>query len=256
MRVWVLAALELIVAFAVARLILAAGRPAMTEHHHLPAIAWGWLDYAWIGLGGVAAGCWLLQRKTAAAVAAAAAIAVFAVSPAIRVLSSGSHLIAMVGLELVTVVFPLLVLAASPRVQARPGAQTWSRGWTAFGVVAALLYAGLLVVIHLPAVHDRGAGLGAAPLWVAFAALAVGVAYWFGVLGTAGRVPAAIRRRLLLSAQELAAFIGLVSLFGGWGAMAHTTPLGISAAWDQRLGGLVMMATCAAVTIPLLRRIK
>jgi hypothetical protein len=55
---------------------------------------------------------------------------------------------------------------------------------------------------------------------------------------------------MLFGAQELAAFIGLLSLFGAWGAMAHTS------AWDQRLGGLVMMATCAAVAVPLGRKIR
>jgi len=47
----------------------------------------------------------------------------------------------------------------------------------------------------------------------------------------------------------------LLSLFGAWGAMAHSSPLGISMVWDQRLGGVFMMATCAAVTIPIASRI-
>jgi hypothetical protein len=33
-------------------------------------------------------------------------------------------------------------------------------------------------------------------------------------------------------------------------------PLGISAAWDQRLGGVVMMATCAAVAIPIAHSLR
>jgi hypothetical protein len=82
----------------------------------------------------------------------------------------------------------------------------------------------------------------AAPLWAALVALALGVAYWCGVLCTADRITTRARRMLLLGAQEVAALIGLLSLFG--------------ATWDQRLGGLLMMATCAAVTVPLARNIS
>jgi hypothetical protein len=78
----------------------------------------------------------------------------------------------------------------------------------------------------------------------------------FAVLRTGARVPVRIRRAVLLGAPEVAAFIGLLSWFGAWGAMGQTSPLGISSAWDQRLGGLFMIATCAAVAIPLLRRLN
>ena len=124
-----------------------------------------------------------------------------------------------------------------------------------FTVVAALLYSVLLIVIHLPAVHSRSAELDSVPLWVVALALAIGMAYWPAVLRTVGRVPTQIRRAALFGAQEVAAFIGLLSLFGAWGAMAHSSPLGISMVWDQRLGGVFMMATCAAVTIPIASRI-
>lgn len=72
---------------------------------------------------------------------------------------------------------------------------------------------------------------------------------------TCGLWTITIRRAALFGAQEVAAFIGLLSLFGAWGAMAHTSPVGISMVWDQRLGGVFMMATCAAVTIPIASRI-
>jgi hypothetical protein len=75
------------------------------------------------------------------------------------------------------------------------------------------------------------------------------VAYWFAVLCTADRMTTKVRRVLLFGAQEVAAFIGLLSLLGARGAMDHTST------WDQRLGGLFMMAACAAVTIPPARKI-
>jgi hypothetical protein len=260
-RTWLLAAVELAAAIVVARLIgWTAQTPAtapvgghgmsgMAGMAATPTARWGWMEYTAIGVVAAALAWWLLLRQSAAAGAA-----VLAASPALRVLATQSHLIAMVELELVLVIVPLLVLAAAkPRGQ-RLSARR-SRNWTMFTVVAALLYSGLLIVIHLPAVHSRSAELDAVPLWVVALALAIGMAYWPAVLRTAGRVPTRIRRAALFGAQEVAAFIGLLSLFGAWGAMAHSSPLGISMAWDQRLGGVFMMATCAAVTIPIARRI-
>jgi hypothetical protein len=265
-RTWLLAAVELAAAILVARLIgWTAHNPAsapvgdhgmsgMPGMPAAPAAHWGWMEYTAIGVAAAALACWLLLRQPLAAVPAATGAAVLAASPAVRVLATQSHLIAMVELELVLVIVPLLVLvAANPRAE-RLSARG-SRTSTVFTVVAALLYSALLIVIHLPAVHSRGAELDAVPLWVVALALAIGMAYWPAVLRTAGRVPTQIRRAALFGAQEVAAFIGLLSLFGAWGAMAHSSPLGISMVWDQRLGGVFMMATCAAVTIPIARRI-
>jgi hypothetical protein len=268
-RTWLLAALELIAALAVARLVVWTDRaPAPGHHGHgmagmpgtagssAPSVHWSWLEYTSIGVAVGASAWWLLRRQAIAAMVAAAAAAVVAASPAVRELAAQSHLIAMVALELLMVVVPLLVLTVSPRPGDGPAARGWGGGWTLFASGAALFYSALLIVIHMPAVHQRGTELGSAPLWVALVALVIGVGYWFGVLRTAGRVPTKTRRWLLLGAQEVAAFIGLLSLFGAWSAMAHDSPLRISPAWDQRFGGLFMMATCAAVAIPIARRIK
>jgi Cytochrome c oxidase caa3 assembly factor (Caa3_CtaG) len=265
-RTWLLAAVELAAAILVARLIgwIAqnpasapvgdhgmSGMPGMAA---APAAHWGWMEYTAIGVAAAALAWWLLLRQPVAAVPAAAGAAVLAASPAVRALATRSHLIAMVELELVLVIVPLLVLAAAnPRGERLSALR--SRNWTMFTVVAALLYSALLIVIHLPAVHSRSAKLDSVPLWVVALALAIGMAYWPAVLRTVGRVPTQIRRAALFGAQEVAAFIGLLSLFGAWGAMAHSSPLGISMVWDQRLGGVVMMATCAAVTIPIASRI-
>jgi len=265
-RTWLLAAVELAAAILVARLIgWTAQTPAtapvgdhgmsgMAGMAAAPTARWGWMEYTAIGVAAAALAWWLLLRQSVAAAPAAAGAAVLAASPAVRVLANQSHLIAMVELELVLVIVPLLVLAAANPRGERLSARR-SRNWTMFTVVAALLYSVLLIVIHLPAVHSRSAELDSVPLWVVALALAIGMAYWPAVLRTVGRVPTQIRRAALFGAQEVAAFIGLLSLFGAWGAMAHSSPLGISMVWDQRLGGVFMMATCAAVTIPIASRI-
>jgi hypothetical protein len=268
-RTWLLTALELIAALTAARLIVWADRAPVTGHDEhgmaeMPgtpesvaaAIPWSWVEYASLSVAVVALGWWLLRRQATAAIVAAGAVAVFAASPAVRGLASHSHLVAMVALELLIVACPLLILTAWPRLSDSPPARRWAGGWTIFAVAGALLYAALLIVIHIPAVHRRGAEAGSVPPWVALVVLAIGLAYWFSVIRTADRVPTKTRRSLLIGAQEIAAFIGLLSLFGAWAVMTHTMPLGISAAWDQRLGGLFMMATCAAVAVPLLRTIR
>ena len=149
----------------------------------------------------------------------------------------------MVALELLVVACPLLILAAWPRPTDSPPVRRWAGSWTIFAVAAALLYAALLlIVVHIPAVHRRGTETGSAPLWLAAGAGHRGrrLVRRFSHCG-----PGTDERPALVDvrAQEIGAFIGLLSLFGAWGAMTHTTPSGFSAAWDQRLGGLVMMAT-------------
>jgi hypothetical protein len=265
---WALAVVELIAAAMVARLIFFSDRTAKSGHHDegmpgmsaagQPAVLaahWGALEYTALVASAAALIWWLLRRRPAPALVAALAVTVLTASPALRVLATQSHLIAMVTLELLLVVVPLLLLSARPAVPDTRVAG-WGGGATVLAVGAAVLYSALLIVVHLPAVHRRGAELGAAPLWLTFAALMIGIGYWFGVLRTAGRVPVRVRRAVLIGAQEVAAFIGLLSLFGAWGAMDHDSPLGLSAAWDQRLGGVFMLATCAAVAIPMVQRIK
>ncbi|MDT5348926.1 MAG: hypothetical protein QOH91_2213 [Mycobacterium sp.] len=272
-RTWLLAAAELTVALIAARLILWTDHPPTACHHHhhhhpqgtagipkaaAPLIHWGWVEYISLGVAVAALGWWLqlmvatrfarlrracdrhYRRAASAAVTSAAAFAIFAASPAVRSLACQSHLVAMVVLELLLVACPLLLLRARPRPSVvRP---TRRVGWTIFACVAAVLYAALLIVIHLPAVHRRGAESGSAPLWLVLVALAIGVVYWFGVLCTPDRLTTRARRLMLVGTQEVAAFIGLLSLFG--------------TAWDQRLGGLFMIATCAAVAVPLAQNMR
>jgi hypothetical protein len=271
-RTWLLAGVELGAAILVARLMVwntqtaastsarGHGMSDMSDMSDMPGMAaapaahWGWLEYIAAAVAVAALAWWLLLKQPVAAVPAAAAAALLAASPMVRALATQSHLIAMVELELLLVVVPLLMLAAANR-RAENLPDRSSRNWTVLTVLAAVLYSAFLIVIHLPAVHSRSAELDSVPLWVVALALAIGTAYWPVVLRTAGRVPTKIRRAALFGAQEVAAFIGLLSLFGAWGTMAHTSPLGISMVWDQRLGGIFMMVTCAAVTIPIARRI-
>lgn len=252
-RTWIVAALELIFAVVLARVMVGAD-----QSHVMPGMAgppgpeprWTWPVLTAGAVVFAAAVSWFLRRQPVAAVVGAAAATLCAASQPVRVLAAQSHLIAMVVLEILLVLVPLAVVTLVPRTGAR------SAGWTWLVVASAVSYAGILIVIHLPAVHHHGAELGAVPPWTVLVPPLVGIAYWFGILRTGGAVPSRIRRAALLGAQEVAAFIGLLSLFGAWGAMAQRSPLGLPAVWDQRLGGLVMMATCAAVTIPLLQRLR
>jgi hypothetical protein len=266
-RTWLIAILELLAALVVARVIAGGSATPGLEHHGsnmagmagtteatTPIVEWGWLSQT---ASGVAVGgtiWWLFTRHRIAAATAAAGLSFVASSPAVRVLATQSHLIAMAALEVLMVIVPLLVVAA---VGERPSSRTRSKstGWTSYTVAAASLYAAFLIAVHVPVVHGRGAALGAVPLWVVFVALLVGTSYWFAVLRTAGLVPTGVRRTALFGAQEVAGFVGLLSLFGAWGSMAHGGPLAISTTWDQRLGGIFMMITCAAAVIPIARRL-
>jgi cytochrome c oxidase assembly factor CtaG len=249
----------LIAAITVARLIVATDHPEPAEHQHMPGMGgpvpvahWGWVEFTAIAVAVAALIWWLVSRRTIPAVLAGAALTVVAASGPVRIISTQSHLVAMVALEVLLVLAPLLILTAN-----RPSGSSRrpNIGWTVCAGTAGVAYAALLIVGHVPAVHRRAAEIGAAPLWIAIVALAIGICYWFAVLRTGARVPLAIRKAVLLGAQEVAAFIGLLSLFGAWGAMGYTSPLRISPAWDQRLGGLFMIATCVAVAIPLYRRL-
>jgi hypothetical protein len=264
-RTWLLAVLELVGAMILARVIIWSDPPAMQHGDHgmpmsgmagapVPAIHWTWPVYAAGAVAVVAAIWWWLRRQAVAAVACATAVTVCAASQPVRVLATQSHLISMVVLEALMVLVPLLALRVLPSpVGSSP---MRSRGWMALVVGSAVAYSALLIVIHIPAVHHTGLELGAAPLWLALLAPVIGIGYWFGVLRTAAVVPTRARRASLLGAQEVAAFVGLLSLFGAWGTAAHHSALGIPASWDQRLGGLVMIATCAAAAIPIARRLR
>src|SRR5258708_5588944 len=146
-KTWLLAALELIAALVVARLLVGPQHPPTPCHHHhhgmagmpkppVPLAHWGWFEVLSLGLAGAALGWWLLRREAGPAIVSAAALAVFAGSPAVRVLASHSHLIAMVSLELLMVACPLLLLRTRPRPSvARPAR---SSGWIVFAVAAAV----------------------------------------------------------------------------------------------------------------------
>jgi hypothetical protein len=257
-RTWIVAALELFGAVVLARVMVGADRsvgmgpmPGMSGAP-APDVHGSWPVYLACAVALAAAVWWFLRRQPVVALCGGVAAMTCALSQPVRVLAAQSHLIAMVELEVLMVVVPLVIVTVLPR----PSSQEASTSWSWLVVGSAVAYAGVLVVIHLPAVHQREALFGAVPLWTALITTLVGVAYWFGVLRTGGAVPSRTRRAALVGAQEVAAFIGLLSLFGAWGAIAHRSRLGIPAVWDQRLGGLVMMAACAGVTIPLAKALR
>lgn len=195
---------------------------------------------------------WLTTRARVPAVIAAAGLIEVCVSDEVRVMAIASHLVAMAALEGLLVAAPLLLVAALPR-RSRPAVSSL---WTAGVVVAVMLNSALLIALHLPAVHDRGMDLASVPLWLTGLALVIGLGYWAAILLTAGRVRSAVRRGALVIGQEVAAILGLAALIRPSPAMRHADPLGLSPVTDQRVGGLLMLITCAAVTLPLAKRLE
>jgi hypothetical protein len=266
MRTWVTSGLELIGALALARFLVWTGRPAGLHQEHgmapmpgmmdeaAPQPHWTWPVYTASVVAAVAFIWWLVRGQAVAALVGATAVTACASSHPVRVLATQSHLIAMIVLEVLLVLVPLSVLAMLPHAADTGPTGHQRGGWTLLAGAFALAYAVLLIAIHVPAVHHHGGTGDVVPLWPVIAGPLIGTGYWFGVLRTAAVLPLRTRRVSLIAVQEIAALVGLLSLFSAWGGAAHADPLGISAAWDQALGGLVMMTTCAVVAIPIARR--
>jgi hypothetical protein len=264
-----LAVAELAAAALVAKLILSNAHDSSTHGHahHMDEAPgavessylvphWTWIHTAVLVLTLTAVLWWWRSRNPVLALSTATGLAFLALSQPVRVVSMQSHLVAMFALEVVLVATPLLAISALPT---KPSARTHvfpSRTWTLAVWATSALYAGSVLVVHLPVVHQRAAEIGLVPIWTPAMLVLVGTAYWACILRSARFVARKVRRAALLISQELAAFVGLVAIFGGWPSMNHTRVLGISSAWDQRLGGILMMVTCAAVAIPVARRLS
>jgi hypothetical protein len=266
MRTWVTAGLEVVGALALARFLVWTGRPAgqHQEHGMAPMSGmmneaasqphWTWPVYTAAVVAAAAFIWWLVRGQAVAALVGASAVTVWALSHPVRMLATQSHLIAMIVLEVLLVLVPLSVLAVLPHAADTGPTGHRRASWTLIAGVSALAYAVLLIAIHAPAVHHHGGTGDVVPLWLVIAGPLIGTGYWFGVLRTAAVLPLRTRRVSLIAVQEIAALVGLLSLFSAWGRAGPAGPLGVSGAWDQALGGLVMMVTCAVVAIPIARR--
>jgi hypothetical protein len=265
-RVWFIATLEIIGAIVVARLILStSSQPSTAHHEHMTGMRHGlisqphWYTYHFgiLLLVVLALGVWLVTRSAIPALVVVGGIVMLVASEPARAMAAQSHLLAMVALELTLVAVPIFLWSAWPRFRARHHQHTQrSRAWDFAAIGTAAMYAALLIAIHVPAIHHRVTGTGATPVWLVVAVLVIGLLYWPTILAPCSGTSVRVRRAALIGAQEVAAFVGLLSLFGAWGSMASTTPLGLSMAWDQRLGGIFMLTTCAAVTLPIERRLR
>lgn len=261
-KLFLAAGLEIGAAVAVAALgTRGTRRPDSPSHSHSgmaamhPENAAAHWSVAAVATGVVAAGAvlwWMRTRSRAGAALAAAGLAALAASPAVRTTSVTSHLVAMAALEVLAVAVPLLIVAAVRR-PAPPDRDRSTRPYTVAVIAAAVCYSGMLIVLHLPVIHDRAGQLALLPLWLALVVAAIGIAYWTSILTTAGRVRTSVRRRALIIGQEVGAILGLAAIIRPDTGMGHSSPLGISAQLDQRLGGVLMLVTCAAVTLPLLK---
>lgn len=259
------AGLEIAAAAALAALVMREPEPppaaghvhsGMTGMHSEVASSIHW-SFADLALGALAVGAliwWATTRTRTSAGLAAAAAAAFAASAPVRALAATSHLVAMAALEVLAVAAPLLLIAAAHRATPASPDRTIRR-YSMAVITATAGYSALLIALHLPGMHDRAGRLGSIPLWLAPVIAAVGIAYWGAILGTAGRVRTSVRRRALVIGQEVGAILGLAAIIRPTATMEHVSPLGISAQLDHRLGGVLMLATCAAVTLPLLKRL-
>ncbi len=262
--VWIAAAAEIAVALAIATLMLRTGDTAATTGHGAPDMAdmrspsapeSGWDPVLFVAAGLTAAAMfwWLATRARIPAILAAAGLTGIGTSATVRVMALHSHLVGMAALEALLVGVPLLLVATVRRERA---ASRHSRIWTAGVLVAVALNSALLIGLHLPAVHDHGAHLDIVPLWLTLLVVATGLGYWGAILLTAGRVGPAWRRGALIIGQEVAAILGLAAVLRPSAHTQHGGVLGLSPAVDQRLGGVLMLVACAAVTLPLAKRLE
>ncbi|AEF37823.1 hypothetical protein JDM601_3823 [Mycolicibacter sinensis] len=258
---WLTAVVELGVAVAVGAVLLRGNADTAVLHHpQMPDVHHGPVQPHWTAgffvSAAVAAALmlgWTIVRRRALALGAAGGlIAVVAAEP-VRTLALQSHLIAMVILEVVLVAAPLLIVSG---VRGRTDQRTRrSSAWMAGVIAAVLANSAFLIVLHVPAIHGRAAALTAVPGWLIMAAVVTGVGYWSAILLTTGRAPLALRRAALTIGQEVAAILGLAALIVPATHTHQVNPLGLSAATDQRLGGALMLITCAAVTLPLIKHL-
>jgi cytochrome c oxidase assembly factor CtaG len=262
---WVASAAEIAVAFVVATILFSshgastpmshsdmAGMPGMSPRP--VQIHWQAPTLVFAALTAAALIWWLSTRARVPAVVAGIGLIAVGASGEVRAMAVQSHLVAMAALEALLVGAPLLFIAA---LRPRQSSAVSSRSllWTATLIFAVALNSTLLIALHLPAIHDRGMGLATVPLWLAFVAVLVGLAYWAAILLTTRHIESRVRRDAMIVGQEVAAILGLAILIRPFPYMHHTNPFGLSSAVDQRLGGIVMFAACAAVAIPLAKRI-
>ncbi|TAM65256.1 hypothetical protein [Mycobacterium sp.] len=197
---------------------------------------------------------WLATRARIPAVVAAVGLIAVGASGEVRAMSVQSHLVAMAALEALLVAAPLLFIGAL-RPRQSSAAVSRSALWMAPVILAVALNSTLLIALHVPAVHDRGMDLAAVPLWLAPLVVSVGLVFWATILLTTRHVDPRVRRCAMIVGQEVAAILGLAVLIRPFPYMHHANPFGLSSAVDQRLGGILMFAACAAAAMPLAKRI-
>lgn len=260
-RVWIVAVIEIAAAIALARLMLSSTTAQSGVHDHAgmthrsspPGPGWSWAGTEAAYLAAVlVTGIWFLaSRRRIAAVVTATTLTALISSAAVRAAAGGSHLVAMLVLETAMTAVPLLLVFAGGEHMRLLPAFGRSR---ALLVAAAAGYGAVIVAIHLPGLHEYVLGDEGLPIWLVAVAVLIAVVFWHEVLH--GCQSARTRRRALIGAQEVAAFVGLLSLFSAWPSGHDSADALLSGPWDQRLGGIAMLSACALSTGLALRRIQ
>jgi cytochrome c oxidase assembly factor CtaG len=193
-------------------------------------------------------------RLRAGGVALAGLITSCVLSPAVVHAATTSHVVFMAQIEALTVLAPVLLV-----LSLRPGwlGGFWSDAYSELAPYAAAVFAAVLVLWHLPALHDQVMtssvlqGLRVVSLGLA------GLLLWLGALGDSAQGSGKRRTLSLLAAQEASGLVGLVLLlsphllFGGHSGGSF----GLSPLEDQRWAGLLMLVVDVAVTLPLIGRL-
>jgi Cytochrome c oxidase caa3 assembly factor (Caa3_CtaG) len=259
---WVASAAEIAVAFVVATILFSSRNASSSMGHSDMAgmspppaqIHWQGTTLVFAALTAGALIRWVATRSRIPAVVAAVGLVAVGASGEVRAMAVQSHLVAMAALEALLVAAPLLSIAAL-RPRRSSAALSRSPLWTAPLILAVILNSALLIALHLPAIHDRGMGMASVPLWLASFVVLIGLVYWAAILLSYGHIEPRVRRGALIVGQEVAAILGLAVLIKPLPYMHHPNPFGLSSAVDQRLGGILMFAACAAVAMPLAKRI-
>lgn len=261
--VWMAAVTEIVVAVAVGAILVHYHSTPPTDHRamHIMAEPYTAPEAHWMTTTVVVAACtmvaalvfWACKRARVAAMLAAVGLSSAAMSEPVRAMSLQSHTVAMAALEVLLVAAPLVTMSA--RRERGNVVVGRSIPWMGAVGLAVVLYGMFAVALHVPAIHDMSRTATAVPLWLSGAALIIGLLFWAAILLTERRATETFRRNALILGQEVTMILGLAALFVPSPYMQHANPLRLTASADQRIGGLLMVATCAAVTLPLVRRL-
>jgi hypothetical protein len=201
---------------------------------------------------------WRADRATAwsrivvGVVAAAVAVSLAGASP-----TGSPHLMGMIQLELIAVIAPALIAQGlGPLLGTREAAK--ANTIAALILLVGLLgYPGVIVAMHLPAIHTAAMDSPRITVTFLIAAGVCGVALWTVTLSPVLPFSRGVRAATLLWTMEIACLVGLALAVAPWTLYPHVMAAGpLSALADQRLGGALMLTVDLIIALPALIRLR